>query len=547
MMKSKPVCLIILDGWGYREDKRHNAIAEAQTPFFDSLWKIFPHTLLDASEEAVGLPKGTIGNSEIGHMTMGAGRTIDTELVRISKAIENDELKDNPSLKQLFGHVKKHNSYLHILGMVSPIGVHSHQEHLHGFLKAAKEAGIQKVIIHAFTDGRDAPPTENHKYLEELEKVISDLGIGFIATATGRYFAMDRDKNWHRTEKAEKAIFEAEGRTFQNIKPSEALKKLYVEGAMDEYLEPVVFLDDNGKAYTVGDNDGIFFFNFRTDRPRQLSFKIDERAKKQNLFFATMTHYHPDLETVVAFPPQKPDTTLAAEISRAGLKQSHIAETEKYGHVTFFFNGGKQDTHEGEQHFLIESRRDVATHDLAPEMRAREIADKAIERIQAGDDFLVMNFANADMVGHTANKPAIITAVETVDRELKRVVEAVLATGGIALITADHGNAEQNVDETTGEKHTAHTLNLVPFILASSAVIPRDADGFEGEPRNPLNNKISQDKGSLRARSDALALGRDDKKNILRTSGTLADIAPTVLELMAIKKPASMTGESLIS
>ncbi len=502
----RPVCLIILDGWGLRQESEHNAIAEAHTPFFDYAMEKYPHAVLDASEEAVGLPKGTIGNSEIGHMTMGAGRTIDTELVRISKALNNDEFKSNPAFVKLFEHVKKYNSALHILGMVSPIGVHSHQEHLHGFLKAAKQSGISKIIIHAFTDGRDAPPKENHKYLCELEKVVEDLGIGFIATATGRYFAMDRDKNWHRTEKAEKAIFEGEGKTFKGLKPSEALRALYQEGAMDEYLEPLVFLDDSGKAYTVEDNDGIFFFNFRTDRPRQLSLKIVERAKKQNLFFVTMTEYHPDIDAVVAFPPQKLDTTLAAEISRAGLKQSHIAETEKYGHVTFFFNGGRQTPHVAEQHFLIDSRRDVATHDLAPEMRAREIADKAIERISAGDDFLVVNFANADMVGHTANKSAIITAVETVDRELKRVCEAVLSKKGVAIVTADHGNAEQNVDSVTGEKHTAHTTNLVPFILVSN---------FK----------------SL---------------NLKSFNGSLANIAPTILSLMHKKKPASMTGESLL-
>ncbi len=499
--------LIILDGWGMRDENDNNAINQAKTPFFNALWAKYPHTLLHASAEAVGLPKETIGNSEIGHMTMGAGRTIDTELVRISKAIANNELKDNHAIKQLFDHVKKHNSTLHLLGLLSPAGVHSHQEHLHGILKAAKEAGITKVAIHAFTDGRDAPPQDNYKYLEELEKVIEDLGIGHIATATGRYFAMDRDKHWQRTEKAEAAVFEGKGKIHKQ-KPSAVLKELYKEGAMDEYLEPVVFLDESGKAYPISDNDGVFFFNYRTDRPRQLSYKIVERAKKQNLFFVTMTEYHPEIESVVAFPPQKADTTLAAEISQAGLKQAHIAETEKYGHVTFFFNGGKQTPHEGESHFLIESRKDVATHDQAPEMRAKEIAEKAVEQIAAGNDFIVMNFANADMVGHTANVPAIITAVETVDSQLKRVVEAVTSHGGIAIITADHGNAEVNIDEVSGEKHTAHTLNLVPFILVSA--LP------------PTNYQLQSG------------------------NSTLADIAPTILQLMNLPQPKSMTGKSLI-
>lgn len=504
----KPVVLIILDGWGHREEKKHNAIFEAKTPFFDSLWNNHPHKLLNASEESVGLPKGTIGNSEIGHMTMGAGKVIDTELVRISKAIKNNELENNPAINQVVSHIKKYDSCLHILGLVSPIGVHSHQEHLHGVLKAFKQKGLDKIIIHAFTDGRDSPPKDSYKYLQELEKIISDLGIGYIATATGRYFAMDRDKNWNRTEKAEKALFECHGKVCKSRKPSEALKELYKEGAMDEYLEPLIFVDETGKGYPISDNDGVLFFNFRTDRTRQLSYKIMERAEKQNLFFVTMTEYHPDIEALVAFPPQKVDTTLAAEISKAGLKQAHIAETEKYGHVTFFFNGGRQTPHENEHHFVIDTRKDIPTHDFAPEMRAKEIANKAIERINEGDDFLVLNFANADVVGHTANKPALIQAIETVDRELKRVVEAVLGKNGCAIVTADHGNAELNVDEATGEKHTAHTTNLVPCILVSGL-----------EPKT---------------------------LNLKPTTSSLADIAPTILELMHLPQPKSMTGQSLL-
>ena len=484
----------------------------------------------------MGLPEGTIGNSEIGHMTMGAGRVIDTDLVRISKAIKENKLLENDSIKKLFVHIKKNNSSLHLIGMVSPAGVHSHQEHLYGILEAAKQAGINKVIIHAFTDGRDSPPKENYKYLKELEDVIEKAGIGRVATVTGRYFAMDRDKNWQRTEKAEKALFEGEGKKVSGSRPSDVLKKSYDDGAMDEYLEPMVFLDQDGKHYSIADGDGIFFFNFRSDRPRQLSYKIMERAKKQNLFFVTMTEYDPKIECLVAFPPEKPDTTLAAEISKAGLKQSHIAETEKYAHVTFFFNGGKQDTHPEERHFLIESRK-VATHDLAPEMRAKEIADKAIDCINEGDDFLVINFANADMVGHTANKPAIIKAVEIVDGELKRVVDEVISKGGVAIVTADHGNAEQNVDES-GELHTAHTLNLVPFIIASTNLTIQIRQLAE---KNPL----SSHKYELRdpsARSDKSELSRDDNSGY----GSLADIAPTVLELLKIKKPVSMTGEGLI-
>jgi 2,3-bisphosphoglycerate-independent phosphoglycerate mutase len=508
MDKHRPKVLIVLDGWGHRDGGKHNAIAEANTPFYDSLIKNYPHTLLNASEEYVGLPIGTIGNSEIGHMTMGAGKVIDTDLVRISKNMMAGGFNANPAFLGLFEHVKKYNSTLHIMGLLSAGGVHSHQEHLHGFLNAAKQAGLTKVVIHAFTDGRDVAPQSAAGYLKELEKVIEDIGIGYIATATGRYFAMDRDKNWQRTEKAEKAIFEALGQSHKNKQPSEVMAELYKEGIIDELLEPMVFLDDQGKAYPVADNDGIFFFNFRSDRPRQLAQKIAERAKKQNLYFTTLTQYHPAIESQVAFPPSKIETTLAAEISQAGLTQAHIAETEKYAHVTFFFNGGRQEPYQNERQILVESRKDIATHDQAPEMRAHEIADKALEEIAAGTNFILINFANADMVGHTADKPAIIKAVETVDRELKRVVETVIAKDGVAMITADHGNAEVNFDEQTGHKHTAHTLNLVPFILVSN---------HKSYILNPKS-----------------------------TPSTLADIAPTILELMSIKKPAVMTGLSLL-
>lgn len=507
----KQVVLIVLDGWGHAEAGEHNAISKARTPFFNSLWEQYPHGFLHAAEEHVGLPKGTIGNSEIGHMTMGAGKRLDTELVRISKAVSNNELGTNPVIRQLFEHVKANNSSLHLVGMVSPIGVHSHQEHLHGLLRAAKAFGLTQVVIHAITDGRDAPPQGNAEYLAELEKVIGQEGIGYIATATGRYYAMDRDKNWHRTEKAEKALFECQGRVCHNRTPSEVLKELYQQGELDEYLEPVVFVDESGKTYPIQTNDGVFFFNFRTDRPRQLSTKISEHAKAKNLYFVTMTQYHPELEATVAFPPLVPDTTLAGVIAESGLGQSHIAETEKYGHVTFFFNGGKQTPHELEHHILIESRKDIATHDQAPQMRAKEICDAAITRLKAGDSFVLLNFANADMVGHTANQPAIIRAVETIDTELSRVVKSALSQEACVLITADHGNAEVNVDPQTHEKHTAHTTNIVPFILAS-------------EPKTCLTE--AGPNGVL---------------------GSLADIAPTILALLNLHTPPAMTGKSLLS
>lgn len=509
-MRPKPVCLIILDGWGYREDTRHNAIAQAQTPFFDLAMKEYPHTLLDASAEAVGLPAGQIGNSEIGHMTIGAGRIVTPDLVKIDKAAAKGEFISNPAFTQLFGHVKKFDSTLHVLGLVSPGGIHSHRDHLYAFLKAAKSAGIKKLAIHAFTDGRDVPPRSAAAYLKELEDILDEIRIGFIATVSGRFYAMDRDKNWHRTEKAEQAIFEGKGKIYLACKPSQVLKELYNNGTLDEHLEPLVFLDDTGRGWPVEKNDGVFFFNFRPDRARQLSSRILNRKKSHNLFFVTMTEYDKTFEAEVAFKDSDVDKSLASVISQAGLTQSHIAETEKYPHVTYFFNGGREEPHNREHHFLIDSRKDIATHDQAPEMRAREIADKTIERIYAGDDFLVVNFANADMVGHTANVPAIVQAVETVDRELKRVVEAVVSKNGVAIITADHGNAEVNIDNSTGEKHTAHTLNVVPFIIIPAT------------------------------------WGPDSKPITLRPRGTLADIAPTIIDILHINKPPQMAGVSLL-
>lgn len=495
--------LIVLDGWGHREDSTDNCIAEADTPFFDHLMKTYPNALLDASAGSVGLPDGQMGNSEVGHMTIGAGKIIDTDLVRITKAMESMEFSTNPAFVQLFSHVKQYDSTLHIKGLLSPGGIHSHSSHLYAFLKATKEAGIKKVAIHAFTDGRDTGPKSASDYLHELEDVLDDVGIGFIATASGRLYAMDRDNNWDRLEKVEKAVFEgACDREYQNCRPSDVIKELYEEGVVDELLEPVVFLDADGRHYNVQKNDGVFFFNFRSDRARMLARRIYEKAQVENLCFVTMTQYDKNLPALVAFPPVDIDTTLANEVSKAGLTQAHIAETEKYAHATFFLNCLHEGQYPGEEHILVESRKDIKTHDLAPEMRAKEVADKAIEQIEKGTDFLFINFANADMVGHTGKVDAIKVAIETVDRELKRVVESVLKKGGVAFITADHGNAEQNKNPKTGEPHTAHTTNLVPVVVTV--------------PGKRLVN------------------------------GTLADVAPTTLALLGIEKPVEMTGKILL-
>ncbi len=501
---NKHVVLIVLDGWGYREDTKHNAVLQAKTPVFNKIWKEYPHTLLEASGLAVGLPEGQMGNSEIGHTTIGAGKVIDTDLVRIAKAINANEFLSNKAFKTLFDHVKKHNSVLHVKGLIGTGGVHAHSEHLFAFLRAAKESGVKKVAIHAFTDGRDTAPQSAAGYLEEIEKVVAEVGIAHIATATGRFYSMDRDNNWDRVKKAEDAVFHGQApKVFKDKKPSEVVKELYKENKLDEHLEPMVFLDNNGKASTLEKNDGVFFFNFRSDRAKQFSQKIVEKKDSHNIVFVTLTEYDKKYGAHVAFPAAAIETTLAAEISRAGLTQAHIAETEKFPHATYFLNGGKQDAHSGEVHILLDSRKDVQTHDQAPKMRAESIADKAIEEIEAGKNFIFINFANPDMVGHTANVPAIIEAVEEVDLQLGRVLKALEKKGGVAFVTADHGNAELNIDLETGTKHTSHTINPVPAILT-------------------------------------------DTDYTLRKGGGLADITPTILKIMDLKQPDSMTGKTLI-
>jgi len=503
MNKTKStVALIVLDGWGYREDAKDNAIAASKKPFFDSLWKNYPHSLLKASGNAVGLPEGQMGNSEVGHTTIGAGKICDTELVRIGKSIESGEFDKNPAFTSLFEHVKKHSSVLHAQGLVSSGGVHSHQDHLYAFLRLAKKVGIKKVAIHVFTDGRDTAPQSGASYLKDLEKVVAEVGNAFIASISGRFYAMDRDQNWDRLKKTEEAIFECKGNVC-TIQPSEYLNGLYQQNLKDELLEPIVCLDEMGEGCSIEKNDGVLFFNFRADRARMLTEKILEKQKSENLAVVTFCEYDPDYKCLVAFPPMKIETTLAAEISKAGLTQAHIAETEKFPHATYFLNGGREEPYKNEKHIMLPSRKDIKTHDQAPKMRAEGIADKVIEEINAGDDFIFINFANPDMVGHTANVPAIIQAIEETDAQLKRVIDALTAKGGIAFITADHGNAEINVDQQTGIPHTSHTTNPVPAILTSHDYKLKD--------------------------------------------GGLADIAPTILELLNLEKPKCMDGHSLIS
>lgn len=503
MKKFNQVLLVIFDGWGIGPDYPGNAITKANKPFFDHLWSDYPHSLIQASGAAVGLPDGEMGNSEVGHSIIGAGNIIDSDFVRITKAFTQGQVLENPSIKQVFDHVKQNNSVLHLNGLISPGGVHSHQDHVFALLRAAKEYGVPKVVIHAFTDGRDTPPKSAYLYLRELEKVIDEVGIGFIASVTGRYYAMDRDSNWDRTQKAWDAIFEAKGKQCYLKKPSEIVQHMYTENSIDEQMEPLVFCDESGNSTPLNKNDGVLFFNFRADRARQLSKKFEEKSNTDQICFVTMTEYDKNLQCLVAFPPQEIKTTLAEQISKAGLSQTHIGETEKYAHVTYFLNGGREEPYPNENRILVESRKDVRTHDLAPEMKALEIAQKTAEELEKGRAFVVLNFANPDMVGHTGNMDAAVKAIESVDQALKIVVEKVIEKGGVALITSDHGNAEKMLNEETGQPHTAHTSNPVPGIITSNELKIQD--------------------------------------------GGLSDIAPTVLELLGLEKPAEMSGHSLIS
>jgi 2,3-bisphosphoglycerate-independent phosphoglycerate mutase len=498
----KQVALIVLDGWGYREEVLNNAVASASTPVFDKIWNEYPHTLLEASGLAVGLPEGQMGNSEIGHTTIGAGKVIDTDLVRIKKAIDRGEFDTNPVFQNLFEHVKKYDSTLHVSGLLGKGGVHAHSDHLFAFLRSAKKAGVKKIDVHAFTDGRDTSPQSAREYLKDLEAVLEELGVGFIASVTGRFYAMDRDNNWDRVQRAEEALMNAKGKYQETRKPSEVMHELYEAGIVDEHLEPIVFLD-NGEPHSLGKNDGVFFFNFRADRARQLSRRIEAKCEENGLCFVTLTEYDPEIRADVAFKPVSIESTLAGEISKAGLSQAHIAETEKFPHATYFLNGGREKPHDNEVHLMLESRKDVPTHDLAPKMRAEGIADEAIKQIENGANFIFINFANPDMVGHTANVPAIIEALEEVDAQLGRVLNALHKKGGQAFVTADHGNAEVNIDEETNDRHTSHTTNPVPAIITNSTSL--------------LNE------------------------------GSLADIAPTILEMFGLNKPESMTGRSLMN
>lgn len=510
-LKKPMTALIILDGFGYTNQKKGNAIDVADTKNIDNLWEKHPHTFLHASGLSVGLPEGQMGNSEVGHLNLGAGRIVYQELTRISKNIDEGSFFKNPALLKAIENVKKNNSSLHLLGLLSDGGVHSHNTHLYALLEMAKMQGIHNVYIHCFLDGRDTSPKSAADYLNQLEKKIKEIGIGNIATISGRYYAMDRDKRWERIQLAYDAMILGKGE--YSSTPSEAIKQAYHDNTTDEFVLPTIIRNQEGPIATIKENDSIIFFNYRPDRARQITRAlIDEefdgfiREKKpHSLTFVTMTQYDKTIENVnIAYAPDIIRNTLGEYISNKGMKQLRIAETEKYAHVTYFFNGGLEKEFEGENRVLIPSPR-IATYDLQPEMSAYEVTEKVLEAIDSGEyDFMVLNYANADMVGHTGVYQAAIKAVETVDYCANQVVDAIVKSGGRAIITADHGNAEQMIDYKTKKPHTAHTTNLVKCILAGA---------------------------------DELSLNE----------GKLADIAPTLLELMNLEKPEEMSGESLIS
>lgn len=508
-MTKNLVAIIILDGWGLGKEYEGNAILKAKTPNYKLLVENYPSTTLSSSGLSVGLPEGQMGNSEVGHLNIGAGRIIYQELTRITKAIENKEFFSKKGFLNAIDNCKRNNSKLHLMGLLSDGGVHSHNSHLYALLNLAKKNGLEEVYVHCFLDGRDVPPKSGRGYLEELENKLGEIGIGKIATVSGRYYSMDRDKRWDRTRLAYDALTIGVGNTAGSS--NEIINKSYADEVTDEFVLPSVIMNNNKPVATVDDKDSIIFFNFRPDRARQLTrafvdedFEGFERQKKVNNYYVCMTQYDRTIENVeIAYKPQNYKNTLGEYVSALGMKQLRIAETEKYAHVTFFFNGGVEKPNSGEDRVLIPSPK-VSTYDLKPEMSAIEVKDEVINRIRSeAYDFIVLNFANTDMVGHTGDINAAVKAIETVDSCLGEIVHEINNINGKILITADHGNAEEMTDEETGDRLTAHTTNRVPCIVIG-----------EG--------------------------------NVKLREGILADIAPTLLDMMRVEIPREMTGTSLI-
>ena len=516
-MANAPKVLLILDGYGLNDKTEGNAVAQAKTPVMDKLMKECPFVKGNASGMAVGLPDGQMGNSEVGHLNMGAGRIVYQELTRITKEIQDGTFFENPGLLEAVENCKKNNSALHMYGLVSDGGVHSHNTHIYGLLELAKRNGLDKVYVHCFLDGRDTPPASGKDFVEELEAKMKEIGVGKVGVISGRYYAMDRDNNYDRVEKAYLALTKGEGNKANSA--SEAIQKSYDEGATDEFVVPVVVCENGEPVATVKDGDSIIFFNFRPDRAREITrafcdddFKGFDR-KRLDVKYVCFTEYDPTIPNKsVAFHKVEVTNTFGEWLAANGLKQARIAETEKYAHVTFFFNGGVEAPNEGEERILVNSPKYVPTYDKKPRMSAYTVCDKLSEAITAKNedgsskyDVIICNFANPDMVGHTGVLEAATEAIEVIDKCVGEIVEFVKEVGGTMFICADHGNAEQLIDYETGEPFTAHTTNPVPFILVN---------------------------------------GPEGKK--LREGGCLADIVPTLIELMGMKQPAEMTGKSLL-
>ena len=510
-MAKSTTALIILDGWGHREQKEHNAILNAKTPFWDQIWQNQPSTLIATSGMAVGLPDGQMGNSEVGHMNLGAGRIVYQNFTRITKDIADKTFYDNAALCKAIDLAVSKNAAVHLLGLLSPGGVHSHEDHIIAAVELAERRGAKKVYVHAFLDGRDMPPRSAQQSLEKVEHILREKGLGRIASLIGRYYAMDRDNRWDRVELAYDLLTQAEGLHTAKT-PAEGLEAAYERDENDEFVAATVVQNVNDEAAAIRDDDAILFMNFRADRARELTRAFVEdnfdgfsrKARPALSDFVMLTEYAADIPASCAYPPSALPNSLGEYMQTLGKTQLRIAETEKYAHVTFFFSGGREALYDGETRELIASP-DVATYDLQPEMSAPEVTDKLVAAIKSGKhDLVICNFANGDMVGHTGKYEAAVKAAECLDECLRRVNEALTEVNGQALVTADHGNAEQMVDPKSGQAHTSHTILPVPLVY----------------------------------------LG--DKELNLTEGGKLSDVAPTLLELMQLDIPEEMTGQSLI-
>ncbi|MDD2914120.1 MAG: 2,3-bisphosphoglycerate-independent phosphoglycerate mutase [Gallionella sp.] len=509
-MNTTPVLLLILDGFGHREDADYNAVLAARKPNWDALWRDYPHTLINASEKFVGLPSGQMGNSEVGHLNIGAGRVVYQDLSRVDVAIEDGSFYTNPALSQAVALAKQNDSTLHIMGLLSPGGVHSHESHIFAMLEMAARAGLKKVCLHAFLDGRDTPPKSAAQSLQLLQDKCAALGTGQIASIVGRFYVMDRDNRWERVQPVYELLTQGQAE-FTATDALSALEQAYARGESDEFVKPTAIVPANGKAAFMQDGDAVIFMNFRADRAREITRALTDEAfsgftracRPKLASYVSLSSYGEDFHLPCAYSAEAIHNGFGEYISSLGLKQLRIAETEKYAHVTYFFNGGKEQPYPGEDRVLVPSPK-VATYDLKPEMSAPEVTDKLEAAILSGQyHAIICNYANGDMVGHTGDLQAAIQAIETLDTCVGRVVKAMRSIGGEVLITADHGNAEQMRDTTTKQAHTAHTLNKVPLLY----------------------------------------IGRQAK---LADGGALRDLAPSLLTMMGLPQPAEMTGHSLI-